>query len=54
MAVHKKLDYECRSCGYILDDVELENNGELCNECLLNVDYSVLSDEEDEYWEEYK
>ena len=32
----KKRDYECRACGCILDDEEMEENNYICNICLVS------------------
>lgn len=46
----KKRDYECRSCGYILEDEEIDENGGICNRCLISGE-----DEGGRYdWEDYK
>lgn len=46
-----KRDYECRICGCVLTDEEVEENNCVCNVCLID----NLECEEDYYsWEEYK
>lgn len=48
-----KRDYECRVCGCILDDEEMEENNCICNICVVNG--SKKEGEEDyNYWVDYK
>lgn len=47
----KKIDYECKICGYILSDEETYENNCICNNCLVHGN----ENEEDCYsWLDYK
>lgn len=47
----KKRDYECRVCGCILDDEEMEENNYICNICLISGEEER---EDNYYWVDYR
>ena len=50
----KKRDYECKVCGYILSDDEVDENNGLCNRCLIGGSKKEEVEEDYDYWLDYK